>query len=502
MQILSFEALRMADQNTISAEGITSHDLMERAAARFASSFLRRWPAPGLGLIVCGPGNNGGDGLALARLLSEKGINVRVFIPAFFDRFSGDFVKNRQQLPASVLVSTGSAADFEHQIQGVDWLCDALLGAGINRPINGFIKELVDAMNRFKGLKISIDVPAGFGESENQADTCFLADWIGTFHSPKLGFLLPDSGASVGNWEAIDIGLHTGNLPESELRYSLLEQKEAAALLRARHLFSHKGSFGHGLMVAGSSGKMGASVLATKAMLRAGVGLATACVPRAEFPVLQMSVPEAMCLAHDFDPLVSFEENTWQAIGIGPGLGTDTAAVQLVTDVLTHCKCPLVLDADALNILALHPYLLKSIPGNSILTPHPKEWARLIGAAHITGLAALHAATEFAIKHGVYLVLKGAYTATCTPTGKVFFNPTGNPGMATGGSGDVLTGLLTGLLAQGYTPLEATQLGIYLHGLAGDFASKSLGQEAMLASDVVAHFGAAFQVLWTAKTGY
>lgn len=496
MQILSASASRFCDQQTIEKQGITSLQLMERAAGAFCKAFLRRFPPPGRGLIVCGPGNNGGDGLVLARLLANENHQVSVFIPAHFTRFSNEFLENKKLLPASVPVFEGGLENLKQAMENSGWICDALFGSGLNRPLEDPIHKIVQHLNAYKALKISIDIPTGLMFPMPEKMEAFQADWTGTFQSPKLEFLLPETGQFTKEFEIIPIGLETKGAEGQGPPLYYVEKSEIQSLVRSRGRFTHKGQLGHGLLLAGSEGKIGAAILSARAMMRIGAGLGSVSLPRSGRTAMHSSLPEVMILNEENDHILSTFPDLlpFDAAGIGPGIGQAEETSWILKELIFTAKIPLVLDADALNMLAHHPDWHRHLPEGTILTPHLGEWQRLVGyCPHSWDY--LEKAREFAQNHRVIVVLKGAFTRICLPDGSVHFNATGNPGMASGGMGDVLTGILTGLLAQGYTPEASAKLGVYLHGLAGDLAAKMGGYQALLASDVIDSLGLAWKNL-------
>ncbi len=324
------------------------------------------------------------------------------------------------------------------------------------------------------------------------------ADYTLSFQIPKLAFLLPENDQFVGHWEILDIGLSAEYINKTTTDYFYMEKRDIKPMLKSRRKFAHKGSFGHALLIAGGYGKMGAAILASKACLRSGVGLLHSHVPKAAIQIMQTATPETMLSIDRYENYFSEipDLSPFNAIGIGPGLGMEHQSQMALKLLIQEFQHPIVFDADALNILAENKTWLSFIPKESILTPHPKEFERLAGKWS-NDFEKLQMLKDFSFKHGVYIILKGANTVTCFPDGRHFFNSNGNPGMATAGSGDVLTGLITGLLAQGYSPGIAAVIGVYLHGLAGDIAAKKLGFEAMLAGDIIDNIGRAFKKLST-----
>ena len=493
MRILSNNEIKQSDALTLGVQGISSWELMERAANGFAKTFIRKFPNPGKGLVVCGPGNNGGDGLAIARILSEK-TSVAVFLPSLFSSFSPDFLENLELLPKSVDIYRGEENDLAQLVSGFDWLGDALFGIGLNRGFGPEIQSIIKVMNLFGGLKIAIDIPSGFQEGNQTSEVVFKADWVGTFHSPKLNFLFPEAQEFVPGFEIIDIQLSEVEPQNDPIFY--LEAKDVKTAINPRPKFSHKGTYGHAFLIAGSEGKMGAAVLAASAMIRSGVGLVTVFVPECGLEIIQVSVPEAMAIANHGKGLPQISH--FKSIGIGPGLGKGQESQNLLKELMTQVRCPLVLDADALNILSENIELLKRLPENSVLTPHPKEFERLVGKSE-SNLEMLQKARQFSRENKVYLILKSAHTAICFPNGHCYINSTGNPGMAKGGSGDVLTGILTSTIAQGYPTDKACLISVYIHGLAGDLAAKEFGQIGFTISDLIKKIGPAFQCLLEEK---
>ncbi|SHE63440.1 NAD(P)H-hydrate epimerase [Cnuella takakiae] len=468
---------------------------MERAAAQCVQWLLQHKGGFNRYTIICGKGNNGGDGLAIGRLLQERGIEVVIYILEFGHLGSTDFQVNLQRLhdrhiqPHFIQTESGFP-----QLAPTDLVIDALFGSGLNRPLDGLAAALVNHLNAQGVPIISIDVPSGMLLEESSAQGPVIrAGHTLSFQNTKMAFLLPENGAFTGQVHVLDIGLHKGfseNAP-----YTLIDQKLVGTIYKSRSPFGHKGNFGHVLMVGGATGKMGAMVLSAKAALRAGAGLVSVLVPRIGYFVVQTAVPEAMCMTEaGEEKLTEFniESFRYEAIGIGPGMGTAAETQKGFSTLLSNLEYPVVLDADALNCLAQQPTLLSTLPKGSILTPHQKEFERLFGICE-NDFARIQLAQEMARQYGLYIILKGHHSLVAAPDGQAFFNSTGNAGMATGGSGDVLTGILTSLLGQGYTSLHACILGVYLHGLAGDIGVQQLSEEALVAGDIVAHLGAAFR---------
>lgn len=489
--ILHAAQVRAWDAYTIQHEPIASIDLMERACHAFANWFTKKFNVGQRVLVVCGPGNNGGDGLGIARILAKRKFNVEVWLVGDGDR-SQDATINLERLPKSIRVRavTEQIPTAEHLPEIV---VDALFGSGLSKPLVGVFARVVDCINELPSTCIAVDVPSGLRLDDVSQGSIIRAHHTVTFQVPKLALLLPSHAEFVGDWVAVDIGLASGFLEEQKVSFTqwLIDEETTRGMRRSRKKFAHKGNFGRALLVAGGVGKMGAAVLASRAALRAGAGLVTVHVPANGYDIIQTSVPEAMAsvdVNRDYftEPA---DVAVYDVVGVGPGLGTHPDTVMGLRKLLNAGK-PSVLDADALNIMSQHRGMLHLIPKGSILTPHPREFERLVGSWN-DDFQKLRLQRELAQQTGAVVVLKGAHTSVATPTGMLWFNTTGNPGMAKGGSGDVLTGVLTGLLAQQFAASEAAILGVFLHGRAGDLAAAKKGQSALLAGDLMEFLGAA-----------
>ncbi len=500
IKILPVDKIREADAYTIKNEPIPSIDLMERAV-----NACFEWLRPFLKKeshvkIICGPGNNGGDGLALARMLLEDSIKVSVVILHFTEKYSHDFKENLERLQKYEdlqMLKIDTVNDLP-EIEDEDIIVDAIFGSGLSKPIEGFVADVIYKMNESDAVHLSIDIPSGlFADKPSAGNAIVKADYTLSFEFPKEAFLYPENESYVGDWHILSIGLHEDFIDEVEVDKYFITAKSAMELLKTRSVFDHKGKFGHALLIAGSTGSMGASVLASKACLRSGVGLLTTHIPFKGNDILQTAVPEAMLSLDRFENYFSEvpELSAYNAIGIGPGLGMEEQSRNAMKVLIQNAGVPLVFDADALNILAENKTWLGFLPPNCILTPHPKEFERLAGKAD-NSYERIQLLKDFSIKHQVFTVLKGAHTIICTPKGRCFYNSTGNPGMATAGSGDVLTGIILGLLAQGYSSVEATILGVFVHGLAGDLALDKKGHESLIAGDIVEFLGKAFRKIY------
>lgn len=500
VQILSAEQIRAWDQYTIEHEPISSIDLMERAARKCVEWINRKQWKGKTFHIFCGKGNNGGDGLAIARILRKAGEEVAVYILEFGKLGSEDFQRNLQrlhELPSIEIQFVQQAENFPLLLEG-DIVIDALFGSGLSKPLDGLAAALVGHINQSDCTVISIDLPSGlFIDRSSIGNPIIKAAVTLTFQCYKLSLLIQENAPFLGEVQVLDIGLHPAFLQQVKNMALFLDEAMIRQLYKPRNRFSHKGSFGHALLAGGSYGKMGAAVLATRACLAAGAGLTTAFIPRCGYQIMQTALPEAMTMmdeAEDFLTSLPDEIDRYSAIGIGPGIGTMPETEKLLSFVVRRYHKPLVIDADGLNCLAKNKELLNQLPPNTILTPHPKEFDRLFGD-HANDFDRLRTAVKKAAELNVILILKSHHTLIATPSGQQFFNSTGNAGMAKGGSGDVLTGILTSLLAQGYPPAGAAQFGVYIHGWAGDFAAKKFSPEAMLPSHLIESLADVFLAL-------
>ncbi|MBX2970916.1 MAG: NAD(P)H-hydrate dehydratase [Cyclobacteriaceae bacterium] len=496
MKILSAQQIRELDAYTIKHEPIPSIDLMERACRAFCSWFTTHVDTRYTVGIVCGTGNNGGDGMGIARMLLDWNYSVKVWVVEGGGRESLDFKTNLQRLKEKIQIQAISKNYDKGLFFGCDVLIDALFGTGLSRPVEGVSAEVMTCMNQADVIRVAVDIPSGLMVDAPSAGAIIKADHTVSFQLPKLAFFLPENHPYVGEWHVVDIGLSKTGLEQTQSDTFLVTKKSITKLLKPQYKFDHKGRRGHALLIAGSYGKMGAAVLASRAALRTGVGLLTAHVPAKGYEIIQTAVPEAMVSIDQADACFSItpEIEPYTAIGIGPGLGKDKKTAQALRVVLEKTDAPLVLDADALNIISENRELLALLRPGAILTPHPKEFERLAGASK-NDFERLDRQRAFSKEHQVVVILKGGHTTITSPEGLMFINNTGNPAMATGGSGDVLTGILTALLAQGYSSVEAAQLGVWLHGLAGDEARRKIGQRGLIASDFIEHLPVAFSSL-------
>ena len=501
MKIFSREQLALIDRRTRTEEPVSEIDLMERASVALTEWFAVNYASSTRIAIVVGSGNNGGDALAVARMLAERHFSIQVFLPDL-----GRQRSDASQINLDRLKEISEVRFFELDEKSVlpdlsnfDLLVDGLYGSGLNRPLEGFVMAVINWMNDSGVEIVSIDLPSGLLCDENQYNSGAIvhATYTLTLEFPKLSLFFRENEPYFGNWEIVHFGLSPKAIDESKTNYFFLDQESVSHILKKRTLFSHKGSYGHGLLISGSKEKMGAALLASKGALRAGLGLLTVHLPKFAGLLMQGSLPEIMS---SFDKQEEFlselpDTSKFDAIAAGPGIGTNPLTADVIRQLIEQVKVPLILDADALNILAANPAWLKNLPDETILTPHPVEFDRLAGVVSKTEEERLQMAEQFSASYGLILVLKGAFTRIIFPDGAVSFNSTGNPGMATAGSGDVLTGILLGLLGQGYTSREAALLGVFLHGRSADLRVAATSEESLIASEIADYLGDAFASL-------
>ena len=490
MKLLTAQQIHEWDAYTIANEPVSSIDLMERAADACTDYILQNFYGRPF-KIFCGKGNNGGDGLAVARQLINKGNYVSTYIIEFGAVGTEDFQVNLQRLhEITTDIRFIQSEEFFPQINKDDVVIDALYGSGLNRPLIDLSAALVKFINQSSSNIIAIDVPSGmFIDKSSKGNPVIKAHTTLTFQCFKLCFLVAENAEYIGSLKVLDIGLHLQFLETISSSLEILEETDVKKIYIPRKPFSHKGTYGHAVIIAGNKGKLGAAVLATNACIRAGAGLTTANIPSEYFNVMHTHLPEAMCQSRED----GFDFEKINAVGIGPGLGTRPDITEMLQKVLHQFKKPVVIDADALNIISQNKYLLNEVKDDSVLTPHPKEFARVFGETK-NDFDTIHMALEVSSRSHFIIALKGRYTLI-VKKGKGWFNTTGNAGLAKGGSGDILTGIITALIAQKYEPLDAALLGIYLHGIAADYALEHQSMESMTATDVIESLGAAFNRL-------
>ena len=491
MKILTSSQLKELDKYTIAHEPIASIDLMERAAIALTNAIIRRWDKSFKMVVFAGPGNNGGDALAVARMLSQRGYHVEVFLFNTKGKLSEECQTNLERLKmcGSVYFTEISTQFDPPELTESHVVIDGLFGSGLNKPLSGGFAAVVKYINASKAQVAAIDIPSGLmGEDNtyNIRQNIVHADVTLSIQLPKLSFLFPENEDVVGEWELLDIGLKQSYIDATATPFSILGEEVIRPIIKPRKRFAHKGSFGHGLLIAGSYGMAGASILSAKACLRSGIGLLTVHTPIHNHDILQISVPEAIVQTdiHERYFVQPTDLSRYKAIAIGPGLGQEEDTALAMMEQIQGSNLPIILDADAINILSTHRNWLSRLPKRCILTPHLGELERLIGKCMDT-YERLTKVKELAAYLQSYIIVKGAWTTIVTPEGEYFFNPTGNPGMATGGSGDVLTGILLALVAQGYSREEACKLGVYIHGLAGDIAAEDMTETGMISSDII-----------------
>ena len=498
MKLFTTKLIAEIDKYTIENEPILDIDLMERAALQISGWLIKRYSTEQKMIFFAGPGNNGGDALAVARQLADLDYQCEVFLLDFGKELKGSPAINWKRLEKQekvTLVKLNSREDFP-KLDKSDIILDGLFGSGLSRPLEGFPADIVQFINKSKNRVVSIDIPSGLmGEdnTKNNLENIVRADITLTLQFPKISFLFSENEKFTGKWHVLPIGLHPAGIKKIHSNYFLTEKEDIEQLISPRSKFSHKGTFGHALLIAGSYGKMGAAVLASKGCLRAGVGLLTTHVPRLGYSVIQTALPEAMVSIDQHDSMFTEipDLSPFSAIGIGPGIGKKHNSCKALCALIENSKVPLVIDADGLNILSENKSWFDKIPANSILTPHPGEFKRLVGES-ANSYEQMQKQIDFAKKYNVVVVLKGAFTSVATPNGTLHFNSTGNPGMATAGSGDVLTGIILGLLTQGFSSKDAAIAGVFLHGLAGDLAAHKISENALIAGDLIDCLGKAF----------
>ncbi len=499
MKIFTSAQIHELDKYTIEHEPVKGIDLMERAAKVITDAIMQEWTEATPVMVFAGPGNNGGDALAVARMLANANFKVSAYLFNIHDKLSEDCATNRQRLIDEKKVQfTEISLNFDPPELTKDTLVvDGLFGSGLNKPLMGGFASLVKYINQSPAKVVSIDIPSGLmcEDNTNNVHTNIIrADLTLTLQQKKLSMLMADCQRYIGRLRVLDIRLSPEYIQKTPVTFRIFEEADLLPHLRPRHDFANKGTMGHALIIAGSYGMSGAAVLATRACLRSGAGKVTVHTPRRNYDIMQISVPEAV-LQMDNDETMFSESvdcDDFDALGIGPGLGQNENTAIAIIGQIRRAKCPVVVDADALNVLASHRAWMQQLPSGIILTPHPREFDRMSGNLAGSSYERLSKARDLAQRLHGYIILKGHYSALCMPDGSVGFNPTGNSGMATAGSGDVLTGIITALLARGYNQAEACMIGMYLHGLAGDLAAKDLGKESLVAGDLIRYLPKAF----------
>ena len=514
MKLFTTKQIADLDKYTIENEPISDIDLMERAALQITGWLTKRFSTESKMIFFAGPGNNGGDALAIARQLADLDFQCEVYLLDLGKPLKGSPEINWQRLENQgkvKLSKISSISDFP-EIGSADVIVDGLFGSGLTRSLDGLAAGIVQKINAVKishhptqsrvmtkNTVVSIDIPSGLmGEDNtgNISENIIRADFTLTFQFPKISFFFAENEKYAGEWEVLPIRLHPDGIAETQTSFFFTEREDINQIIQKRSRFGHKGIYGHALLIAGSFGKMGAAILSSKACLRSGAGLLTTHVPHRGYSIIQTAVPEAMANVDNHDYMFTeFPDlSQFSAVGVGPGIGLNSNTKIAFCELLDKSKVPLVIDADALNILSENKSWIEKIPENSILTPHPGEFKRLAGES-ANSFENIQKQIQFSKRYNVIVVLKGAFTSISAPDGRLFFNSTGNPGMATAGSGDVLTGIILGLLAQGIHPVNAALAGVYLHGLAGDLAAAQKSQSSLIAGDIIEFLGKAFLTL-------
>ncbi|OVE55640.1 NAD(P)H-hydrate dehydratase [Chryseobacterium mucoviscidosis] len=496
MKIFTAEQIRNGDEYTIKNEPVSSVQLMERAAQACVDWIFENCKNHRNFAVFCGKGNNGGDGFAIARMLHLKGFDVDVFTNTKA-KFSSDAGNNFRELKEFSGVSVKEFKEAkEYRFDNRTVIIDALFGTGLSKNIEGEFKELIDFLNEKNNLKISIDVPSGLFADAVSAEntTIFKADYTLSFQFWKKTFLHPETGKYAGKVKVLDINISDDYIAETKTEDFVINEDIIKDIFRPRNEFSHKGTYGKVIIAGGSYGKIGAVVLSAKSALKSGAGLTFTLAPKCGYEILQTSNPEAMFIEGGHDFMDHFEADEKAVYGIGPGLGTNEETAKSFLNFLKNYSQPLILDADALNIISQDQKNLKIIPKNSIITPHPKEFERLFRTTE-NSFERVKLAKSKAKELGIYIVLKDHHTQIITPEGEVFYNITGNSGLAKGGSGDILTGIITSFLAQHYSEKEAAILGVWFHGRAAEFASEKHSKESVLPTNIIDEFGTVFKEL-------
>jgi len=488
--------IKAIDKYTIDNEPIESIDLMERASLEFTSWFEKKFPNREKKILVfCGTGNNGGDGLAVSRLLLEKFYNLTVILWGNSENCSSDCSVNLRRLTQTGLKIVMADSDLSKipPISEDAIIIDALLGSGLDRPLEGKLNDLIIKLNTTNSIKVSIDIPTGLFADSPNTGISFAADEVLSFEFPKLAFLLPENAGRIKNWEYRSIGLQLSSEMSQSIPNLWLTTLSIKNLIKEPGRFSHKGTHGKAFLVCGKKGYSGAAVLSSSSCLKVGCGLLITHLPKACLNIVQQAVPEAICHLNSgkkhLEGHIEIPDKI-KVIGIGPGIGTRWETAHAIKNLLKSYDKPMVIDADALNIIAENDFFAL-IPKNSILSPHPGEFRKLFGTS-ANDFDELELQRKKSIEHQIYIIFKGAYSRISCPDGKVYFNSTGNPGLAKAGTGDVLTGILTGLLARGYSAEEAALIGVHLHGLAADIVLENQSVETIMASDLIENLGKAF----------
>ena len=493
LKVLSSSNLKSLDLKTIENKKISSLMLMKRACERFIKWFISKFSQSNKIQIFCGFGNNGGDALLISNMLYDRGYNVKVFILNNKDKISKDCLIQLNNLNKKIPIYDINQ-NMISEIKDSEIIIDGLFGYGLSRKLENPCVDLMKHLNNLKGKKISIDIPSGISSDKVYGNVFFNSDYVFTFQTPKLSFFFPEYLNLIGQVVIKDIGLDKNALDKLLPLASVIEKSDIKKNIINRSLISHKGTFGHGLIISGSKGKMGACVMSCKASLKSGIGLLSVYVPKIGELMIQTSVPEAMVITDKENDYISSipKLEVFNSIGLGPGIGLNKDTEKAIIKLIKVAKIPLVVDADAINIISKNKNILKFLPEGSVLTPHPKEFKRLMGTYKDSNQR-IELQKKLSKKFKLNILIKGPFSMMTDINGNLFINSTGNPGMATGGSGDVLTGIITGLIGRGYKPFNAMIMGVYIHGLSGDISKKKLGEESLMATDLIDNLPKAFK---------
>lgn len=495
MKILTGDQIKGADKYTIENEPISSLGLMERASLHMSNEIVKIVNKDIPLLFFIGKGNNGGDGLAMARILSERGYECKVYCIYSKEDMTEDCRANLEKLPADIEILNSDITLQNIPVTENTLIIDAILGSGVKGIVKEPLSDIMDRINNLPNQVISIDLPSGMETEWNDKDNNSIidADYTLTIEFPKVGMLLPDVGEYCGKIIIVSIGLSEEYINETLSNYSYTDKENIRSLIEKRSKFTYKNAHGHALLICGSKNMSGAATLATAGALRSGCGLVTTHLPYdARFGIIT-NCPSAMLSFDERDvfSVLPSDLDKYSVVGVGCGIGQSEETIMALGLLFQSLTSPMVIDADALNILATHKQLHSFIPKNSVLTPHLGELRRLVGEWK-SEEHKIELVRQLASDLHSTIVVKGANTMICLSDGNCYFNSTGNAGMAKGGSGDILTGFITGLIARGYSSSKAAIIGVYLHGLAGDFAASALGEEAMNSHDIVEYLPKAF----------
>lgn len=493
MKILTSEQIRKIDAETIAREGIPSLELMKRASTAFYHFFTEKYRKRNYAVIIfAGVGNNGGDALVVARLLHKSGYPVKVCMVEFSDRYTEDCIHNLRRIKTESITYEKIVHEKDiPDLSPFDVVIDGIFGTGLSRDVSGVAASVIARINESGKEVVSIDVPSGLF-SDRKTEFAVKATDTVAFQIPKLALYLPGNADFTGNVHIVDIGLHEEAIAEAETDIYLTEKAEIKEILKPLSRFAHKGTQGHALIIGGSLGKCGSAFLASKAALKTGCGLVTAYLPGCGVAAIQSCFPEVMALEdRGSEHLISIDYDLKpDAVGIGMGMGLHEETAQAMVHFLLKNDKPLVVDADGLNILAGHRDWLSLLPGGTILTPHPKELQRLIGGWS-DDYEKIEKTRLFSQEYNLIIIVKGAYSLIIDGE-KTYVNSSGTPALATAGSGDVLTGMITSLLAQGYEPVDAGRVGVFLHGMTADITGERIHPRSFVASDIIENIGNAY----------